>query len=64
MNTKSSSANNKGAGGIDTDEEEKSYFKSQMDHRNFRSSLFNPNLESYGKGGTRSRTSSDPSSTE
>lgn len=53
---------NKGCGGIDTDEEEKkSYFKSQMDHRNFRSSLFNPNPETYGKGPMRSRTSSDPS---
>lgn len=55
---------NRASGGIDTDEEEKSYSNNQNEFHNFRNSLFNPKLWNQGKASLRSRTSSDPTSTE
>lgn len=53
----------KGTAGIDTDEEEKYLVRSQIDKSNLRETLFGKHSDAY-EGVSRSRTSSDPSSTE
>lgn len=54
----------KNLGGIGSDEEEKYCTKFTNNGRPFRASMFNPDFGKGGKAPTRSRTASDPSSTE
>ena len=57
-------SNSKWGAGIDTDEEEKvSFIRNQIDKSNLRGAIFGKNANTYD-GISRSRTSSDPSSTE